>query len=516
MSIRNFNSLFDPGSVAVIGASLRPGSLGAMVLANMAGGGYAGALWPVNPKYDELLGVRCYGKVSALPKAPDLAIICTVAGLIAELGARGTRAAVVLTKGLDEARVGGKPARQAMLDAAKPHLLRILGPGGVGLLAPHSGLNASLAEGGARAGKIAFISQSDALMAAVLDWARLHGIGFSKFASLGERADIDLGDLLDYLADDADTAAILVYMENLACARKFMSAARLAARAKPVIVLKAGRDSSDQAYDAAFRRAGMLRVHFEVYPTLAKASNASNRIKTSQFAFPNATSTATRVLRLALGASQRLWPALGLRLAYRLFGTPLPAAQVIDFLRVYLSKKLAQRIIMHGVFMDVLGVGVLITGDSGLGKSELGLELISRSHGLVADDAVEFARIAPNMIEGRCPALLQNLLEVRGLGLLDIKAIFGETAVRRKMRLKLIVHLVRRSALEEEVERLPFQFPTEDVLGLPIRKVVIPVAAGRNIAVLLEAAVRNTILQLRGIDTLQEFMERQRQAMSGD
>ncbi|MES2936024.1 MAG: HPr(Ser) kinase/phosphatase [Pseudomonadota bacterium] len=199
-----------------------------------------------------------------------------------------------------------------------------------------------------------------------------------------------------------------------------------------------------------------------------------------------------------------------------LFSTPLPAAQVIDFLRVYLSKKLAQRIMMHGVFMDVLGVGVLITGDSGLGKSELGLELISRSHGLVADDAVEFSRIAPNMIEGRCPTLLQNLLEVRGLGLLDIKAIFGETAVRRKMRLKLIVHLVRRSALDEEAERLPFHFPTEDVLGLAIRKVVIPVAAGRNIAVLLEAAVRNTILQLRGIDTLQEFVERQRLAMSGD
>ncbi|MGZ5202099.1 MAG: HPr(Ser) kinase/phosphatase [Telluria sp.] len=199
-----------------------------------------------------------------------------------------------------------------------------------------------------------------------------------------------------------------------------------------------------------------------------------------------------------------------------LFSTPLPAAQVIDFLRVYLSKKLAQRVIMHGVFMDVLGVGVLITGDSGLGKSELGLELISRSHGLVADDAVEFSRIAPNMIEGRCPPLLQNLLEVRGLGLLDIKAIFGETAVRRKMRLKLIVHLVRRGAMEEEVERLPFHVPTQEVLGLPIRKVVIPVAAGRNIAVLLEAAVRNTILQLRGIDTLQEFTERQRQAMSGD
>ncbi|MGZ3159291.1 MAG: HPr(Ser) kinase/phosphatase [Burkholderiaceae bacterium] len=199
-----------------------------------------------------------------------------------------------------------------------------------------------------------------------------------------------------------------------------------------------------------------------------------------------------------------------------LFSTPLPAAQVIDYLRVYLSKKLAQRMTMHGVFMDVLGVGVLITGESGLGKSELGLELISRNHGLVADDAVEFARIAPNMVEGRCPSLLQNLLEVRGLGLLDIKAIFGETAVRRKMRLKLIVHLVRRSTLEENYERLPLHSQTEDVLGLPIRKVIIPVEAGRNLAVLLEAAVRNTILHLRGIDTLKEFMERQERAMEGD
>ncbi|WP_423709004.1 HPr(Ser) kinase/phosphatase [Undibacterium sp. WLX3042] len=200
-----------------------------------------------------------------------------------------------------------------------------------------------------------------------------------------------------------------------------------------------------------------------------------------------------------------------------LFSTPYPSAQVIDYLRVYLSKKLAQKITMHGVFMDVLGVGVLITGESGLGKSELGLELISRSHGLVADDAVEFSRIAPNMIEGRCPELLQNLLEVRGLGLLDIKTIFGETAVRRKMRLKLIVHLVRRSTLEDNYERLPIDSQTEEVLGLPIRKVVIPVAAGRNIAVLLEAAVRNTILQLRGINTLEDFMERQRRAMeAGD
>lgn len=199
-----------------------------------------------------------------------------------------------------------------------------------------------------------------------------------------------------------------------------------------------------------------------------------------------------------------------------LLSTPLQAAQVIDYLRVYLSKKLALRITMHGVFMDVLGVGVLITGESGLGKSELGLELISRDHGLVADDAVEFFRIAPHMIEGRCPTLLQNLLEVRGLGLLDIKTIFGETAVRRKMRLKLIVHLVRRKTLEENYERLPLHQQTQDVLGLPIRKVIIPVEAGRNLAVLLEAAVRNTILQMRGINTLADFMERQQQAMGDE
>jgi HPr kinase/phosphorylase len=190
-----------------------------------------------------------------------------------------------------------------------------------------------------------------------------------------------------------------------------------------------------------------------------------------------------------------------------LLSTSIGAAQLIDLLRIYLGKRLAPKTTVHGVFMDVLGVGVLIMGESGLGKSELALELISRGHGLVADDAVELSRSAPNVIEGQCPPLLQNLLEVRGLGLLDIRTIFGETSVRRKMKLKLVVQLVRSNA--DNFERLPERDETQDILGISIRRVMLQVAAGRNLAVLVEAAVRNTILTLRGIDTMGEFIERQ-------
>ncbi|HLO93041.1 MAG TPA: HPr(Ser) kinase/phosphatase [Burkholderiaceae bacterium] len=196
-----------------------------------------------------------------------------------------------------------------------------------------------------------------------------------------------------------------------------------------------------------------------------------------------------------------------------LFVTAESAGHTIDVVRSYLALLCANRTTRHGVFMDILGLGVLLTGESGLGKSELGLELISRGHGLVADDAVDFFRIAQTAIEGRCPELLMNLLEVRGIGLLDIKAIFGETAVRRKMRLKLIVHLVRKETMERDFERLPYEPLYEEVLGMPVRKVVIAVDAGRNLAVLVEAAVRNTILQLRGIDTYREFVERHQRAI---
>jgi HPr kinase/phosphorylase len=196
-----------------------------------------------------------------------------------------------------------------------------------------------------------------------------------------------------------------------------------------------------------------------------------------------------------------------------LFVTRESAGHVIEVVRSTLSERFAERTTLHGVFMDILGLGVLLTGESGLGKSELGLELVSRGHGLVADDAVDLYRVSQTALEGRCPPLLINLLEVRGIGLLDIKAIFGETAVRRKMRLKLIVHLVRRETMEREFERLPHEPLYQEVLGLQVRKVVIQVDAGRNLAVLVEAAVRNTILQLRGIDTYQEFVQRHQRAL---
>jgi HPr kinase/phosphorylase len=196
------------------------------------------------------------------------------------------------------------------------------------------------------------------------------------------------------------------------------------------------------------------------------------------------------------------------------FATPVNAPRVIETLSQYLSKALAEQTERHGVFMDVLGLGVLITGESGVGKSELGLELISRGHGLVADDVVEVSRIAADALEGRCPPMLKDFLEVRGLGLLNIRTIFGETAVRRKMKLRLICHLERPHPVGRDAsERLPLAELSEDILGVTIRKVNIPVAAGRNLAVLVEAAVRNEILRLRGIDSTAEFLARQEHQM---
>ena len=195
-----------------------------------------------------------------------------------------------------------------------------------------------------------------------------------------------------------------------------------------------------------------------------------------------------------------------------LFKSPKACSAVIDLLHIYLARRFADTVSTHGVFMDVFGMGVLITGESGIGKSELALELVSRGHGLVADDVVELARTAPTTIEGCCPGMLKDYLEVRGLGLLNIRTIFGETAARRKMKLKLIVHL-QRNAPGEDLPRLPLDSQAQEILGIPVRKVCFHVAPGRNLAVLLEAAVRNCILQLRGIDSMSEFINRQQQAV---
>jgi HPr kinase/phosphorylase len=170
---------------------------------------------------------------------------------------------------------------------------------------------------------------------------------------------------------------------------------------------------------------------------------------------------------------------------------------------------------MHGVFLDVLGMGVMITGDSGVGKSELALELVSRGSGLIADDVIELYRIAPETLEGRCPPLLRDFLEVRGLGVLNIRTIFGEAALRPRKNLKLIVHLEKPGGPDLQYgERLPLKPGFQQIMGVRVSKVTIPVAAGRNLAVLVEAAVRNYVLQLRGIDSTHDFIERQSQQLN--
>ena len=280
MSVRNLEALFQPASVAVIGASDREGSVGSVVLRNLKQGGFKGPIWPVNKRHDRVDGEVAWPDVDTLPQTPELAVICTpaqtVPALIAALGRKGCRAAIVITAGLRQAVTSsGASVEQAMLDAARPWLLRILGPNGIGALVPGCELNASFAPGNARPGRLAFVSQSGALATAMLDWANSRGLGFSHFISLGDSADVDFGDVIDYLASDPDTRAILMYAESIKASRKFMSAARAAARNKPVIVVKAGRApegaraaashsgalaGSDAVFDAAVRRAGMLRV----------------------------------------------------------------------------------------------------------------------------------------------------------------------------------------------------------------------------------------------------------------
>ncbi|MGD9601702.1 MAG: GNAT family N-acetyltransferase [Gammaproteobacteria bacterium] len=296
MSIRNLEQFFRARSVAVIGASNRPHSIGATIMHNLLGGGFAGPVYPVNPRHATIAGVPAWPDVAALPATPDLAIVCAppaaIPDIIAALGARGTRAAIVISAGLARVTLPcGRTAAQAALDAARPYLLRIVGPNCLGMLVPGIGLNASFAHAHARPGRLAFVSQSGALATAILDWGNTRGIGFSCFISIGDSLDVDLGDLLDYLGRDTDTSAILLYVESIRAARKFMSAARAAARVKPVIAVKTGRveasaraaashtgalAGNDEIVDAVLRRAGILRVDttqdlFDAAETLARS-----------------------------------------------------------------------------------------------------------------------------------------------------------------------------------------------------------------------------------------------------
>ena len=198
-----------------------------------------------------------------------------------------------------------------------------------------------------------------------------------------------------------------------------------------------------------------------------------------------------------------------------LFTSKQSSAHLMNVLRHYLSDVLADSASRHGVFMEVQGTGVLITGDAAIGKSELALELVTRGHRLIADDIVEFYQVAPDTLEGRCPTLLQDFLEVRGLGVLNIRYLFGENAIKRKKNLKFIVSLKRQEEVKpQDEDRLQMREFSEVILGVNIPTVCIPVAAGRNIAVLVEVAVRNHIMLERGVNSTQEFIQRQQQRIA--
>ncbi len=294
MSIRNLDALFRPGAVALIGGSPKNGAIGRVVAQNLLQAGFNGPIMPVHPKHKSIAGVLAYPTVEDLPVTPDLGVIAAppdaVPETIAALGARGARAAVVLAGGFGEdGSEAGKARFQALLDAARPYTMRVLGPNCLGVMAPRHGLNASFSRHAPLPGDLGFVTQSGAMVMAMLDWAQPRGIGFSNIVSLGAKADVDFGDSLDFLANDPHTRAILMYVEAITDARKFMSAARSAARTKPVIVIKGGKHAEgaraaerhtgapagrDAAYDAAFRRAGMLRVDslhelFDAAETLA-------------------------------------------------------------------------------------------------------------------------------------------------------------------------------------------------------------------------------------------------------
>ena len=280
MNIHNLDPIFQPRRIALVGVTINPNGVGGKVLTNLIGSGFRGVVYPVNAESEAVMGVPCFPSVSSLPKIPDLAVICTpaeqVPGRVRECGAFGIRGVIIMSAGFKETGQAGRLLEeQIRSEAARFDRMRILGPNCLGFIAPGLGLNVSFALGMPKAGHVAFISQSGALCASVLDWAMEGKIGFSYFVSIGNTIDVDFGDLIDYFGEDDSTKSIILYIESIAQARRFMTAARAFAKSKPILAIKAGRfpesaevaashtgamAAEDAVYDAAFQRAGLARV----------------------------------------------------------------------------------------------------------------------------------------------------------------------------------------------------------------------------------------------------------------
>ena len=289
--------LFEPASVAIVGASELSGKVGATLISNMLAAGFKGPLFAVNPKYASVRGVPCYASVGQLPQPVELAVIATPARTVPEVidrcGQAGVRAAVVITAGFSEAGPEGRALERAVLDNARRHRLRLVGPNCLGIMRPEIGLNATFARGTALAGSLGLVSQSGAVCAAMLDWAAPNKVGFSSVVSLGGSTDIDFGEIVDYLANDPKTEHILLYIEGIRDARRFLSSLRAAARVKPVIVMKVGRHpagsraavshtgaivGTDDVFDAAVKRAGVVRVS-SIGQLVAVAQALASRVR---------------------------------------------------------------------------------------------------------------------------------------------------------------------------------------------------------------------------------------------
>jgi acetyltransferase len=280
MAVRKLDKIFNPQRIAVIGVTINPNSVGGKVLSNLVGSGYRGVVYPVNPESEAVLGIPCYPDVSSLPRVPDLAVICSAAaavpGLVRQCGEAGIMGIIIISAGFKETgEEGAALERQIKVEASRFADMRIIGPNCLGIIVPSLRLNVSFAAGMPQAGHIAFISQSGALCTSVLDWAIQEKIGFSHFVSIGNSVDVTFGDLIDYFGDDENTQSIILYIESITQARRFMTAARAFARSKPILAYKAGRfpesakvaashtgamASEDDVYDAAFQRVGVARV----------------------------------------------------------------------------------------------------------------------------------------------------------------------------------------------------------------------------------------------------------------